>query len=183
MDDFLENPRGVNVAGGSSRASMDHIVAALAFNKSGVNAKQLKYIPYNAGGHAMVGLLSGETQLLSTGLSEAIALADQGEVRILAMTAPERLDRVPNIPTLAEQGVSAVFSNWRGFFAAPGTTAVQLANFEMVLAELYETDEWNVIRENRGWTNFFVVGEEFSAFLDQQEQDMSELLRELDLLN
>lgn len=183
IEDFLENPRGVNVAGGSSRASMDHIVAALAFNKSGVNAKQLKYIPYNAGGHAMVGLLSGETQLLSTGLSEAIALAEQGEVRILAMTASERLDRVPNIPTLVEQGVPAVFSNWRGFFAAPGTTAKQLIQFETLLSELYETDEWKVIRENRGWTDFFVVGDEFSAFLDQQEQDMSALLRELGLLN
>lgn len=181
--DFSRNPRGVNVAGGSSRASMDHIVAALAFRKSGVDAKQLKYIPYNAGGHAMVGLLSGETQLLSTGLSEAIALADQGEVRILAMTAPERLERVPGVPTLAEQGVPAVFSNWRGFFAAPGTPSEQLLEFERVLSELYETEAWETVRENRGWTNFFVAGAEFVAFLDQQEQEMSELLRELGLLN
>ncbi len=183
IDDFSANPRGVNVAGGSSRASMDHIVAALAFTKSGVDANKLKYIPYNAGGHAMVGLLSGETQLLSTGLSEAIALADQGEVRILAMTAPERLERVPEIPTLAEQGVPAVFSNWRGFFAAPGTTSEQLLMFERLLSDLYETEEWRSIRENRGWTNFFVAGEEFAAFLDGQEQEMSELLRELGLLN
>lgn len=182
IDDFSKNPRGVNVAGGSSRASMDHIVAALAFRKSGVNAKQLKYIPYNAGGHAMVGLLSGETQLLSTGLSEAIALADQGEVRILAMTAPERLERVPDVPTLAEQGVPAVFSNWRGFFAAPGTTDEQLRQFERLLSDLYETEEWETVRENRGWTNFFVAGEDFAAFLDSQEQEMSELLRELGLL-
>jgi putative tricarboxylic transport membrane protein len=181
--DFSKNPRGVNVAGGSSRASMDHIVAALAFRKSGVDAKQLKYIPYNAGGHAMVGLLSGETQLLSTGLSEAIALADQGEVRILAMTAPERLERLPGVPTLAEQGVPAVFSNWRGFFAAPGTPNEQLLEFERVLTDLYETEEWETVRENRGWTNFFVAGEDFVAFLDQQELEMSGLLRELGLLN
>jgi len=183
IDDFSENPRGVNIAGGSSRASMDHIVAALAFNKSGVDAKRLKYIPYNAGGHAMVGLLSGESQLLSTGLSEAIALADQGEVRILAMTAPERLDRAPNVPTLVEQGVPAVFSNWRGFFAAPGTSDQQLATFRELLAKLYATNEWSVIRDNRGWTDFFVSGEQFSVFLDQQEKEMSELLQELGLLN
>lgn len=183
VDDFSNNPRGVNVAGGSSRASTDHIVAALAFQKSGLDARQLKYIPYNAGAHAMVGLLSGETQILSTGLSEAIALADQGEVRILATTAPERLERVPDIPTLTEQGVPAVFSNWRGFFVAPGTTDTQRLQFERILAGMYETEEWQSVRESRGWTDFFVAGDDFVAFLNQQEQEMSALLQELGFLN
>ena len=183
VDDFIKNPRRVNVAGGSSRASMDHIVAALAFKKSGVDAKQVKYIPYNAGGHAMVGLLSGETQLLSTGLSEAIALADQGEVRVLAMTAPERLERFSEIPTLTEQGVPAVFANWRGFFGAPGLSQEQQILLEGIISDMYETKEWQVIRENRGWTDFFVGGDEFVEFLGQQEKEMAELLGELGLLN
>jgi putative tricarboxylic transport membrane protein len=182
ITDFTANPRGVNVAGGSSRGSTDHIVAALAIQKSGGDPKRLKYIPYNAGGHAMVGLLSGETQLVSTGLSEAITLADQGEVRILAVTAPGRLDRVPDVPTLAEQGVPAVFSNWRGFFAAPGTSGERVGQFVGMLASLYETDEWRSIRDNRGWIDFHVAGAEFLAFLEQQERDMAELLRELGLM-
>lgn len=183
IDDFKRNPRGVNVAGGSSRGSMDHIIAALAFQKSGVDAKALKYIPYNAGGHAMVGLLSGETQLLSTGLSEAISLAAQGEVRILAMTAERRLPSVPNVPTLTEQGVPAVFSNWRGFFAAPGAARENLARFEKTLSQLFATGEWDKTRTLRGWTDFFLAGPEFSAFLDAQEQEMEALLKELGLLN
>ena len=183
VDDFERNPRAVNIAGGSSRASMDHIVAALAFARSGGDPKKLKYIPYNAGGHAMVGLLSGETQLLSTGLSEAIALADQGEVRILAMTAPERLPRTPDIPTLAEQGVPAVFSNWRGFFAAPGSSDEQVEQFAAILEELYATTEWETTRDLRGWTDFFLSGNDFAGFLLEQEQEMTVLLRELGLLD
>jgi putative tricarboxylic transport membrane protein len=142
----------------------------------------VKYIPYNAGGHAMVGLLSGETQLLSTGLSEAIALADQREVRILAVTAPERLDRTPQVPTLVEQGVPAVFANWRGFFAAPGTSAERVAAYADKLARMYETDAWQRIRDARGWTDFYVSGADFAAFLEQQERDMAYLLRELSML-
>ena len=183
IDDFKKNPRGVTVAGGSSRASMDHIIAVMAFNKSGVNATRLKYIPYDAGGQAMVGLLSGETRLLSTGLSEAIALADQGEVRILAMTAPERLDRYADVPTLVEQGVPAVFANWRGFFAAPGITDQQYDRFVSLLSKMYMTEEWQDIKENRGWTDFFVSGEDFVKFLGQQELEMAKLLRELGLLD
>lgn len=183
IDAYSSNPRRVNVAGGSSRASMDHIVAALAFSKSGADASRLKYIPYNAGGHAMVGILSGESQLLSTGLSEAIALADQGEVRILATTAPERLPRVPDIPTLVEQGVPAVFSNWRGFFAAPGISPERIEEHVETVSALYDTAEWQRTRDLRGWTDFFLGGEDFVRFLDEQEREMAELLRELRLLN
>ena len=181
IDDFIKNPRRVNVAGGSSRGSMDHVVAALAFKKSGADPRKLKYIPYNAGGHAMVGLLSGETQLLSTGLSEAIALAEQGEVRILAMTAPERVPRIPAVPTLMEQGVPAEFSNWRGFFAAPGLTMGKRREFEELLKNLYATREWQSIRQSRGWTDFFIAGDAFVAFLADQEHELASLIAELGL--
>ncbi len=182
VDDFERNPRRVNVAGGSSRGSMDHVVAALAFKASGADPRQVKYIPYDAGGRAMVGLLSGETQLLSTGLSEALALAEQGEVRILAMTAPERLPRIPTVPTLVEQGVPAVFSNWRGFFAAPGLAASKRLAFEQLLGDLYGTDEWQAIRRSRGWTDFYVAGNAFVAFLGEQERELAALIDELGLL-
>ncbi|MDB4528483.1 tripartite tricarboxylate transporter substrate-binding protein [Pseudomonadales bacterium] len=55
IDDYRLDPRNVKVAGGSVRGSMDHLVAALAFKKSGVDARQMRYIPYNAGAKAMVG--------------------------------------------------------------------------------------------------------------------------------
>jgi len=161
LEDFDRNPRKINIAGGSSRGSMDHLVAALAFKQSGKNPKNVKYIPYNAGGHAMVGLLSGECQLLSTGLSEAIALAQQGEVRILAMTAPQRLPEIPEVKTLVEQGVDATFLNWRGLFAAPGISNERL----------------------RGWTNHFLAEGEFTEFLEQQERELEQLLSQLGMLS
>ncbi len=182
VEDFRRNPRGINIAGGSSRGSMDHIVAALAFKKSGAEARQVKYIPYNAGGHAMVGLLSGECQLLSTGLSEAVALAEQGEVRILAMTAPARVDGLPDVPTLVEQGIPATFANWRGFFAAPGISAQARIAFEQLLEGLYDTPQWEAIRRTRGWTNLYIAGEAFETFLQEQEQEMSALLSDLGML-
>ena len=183
IDDYAKNPRAINVAGGSSIGSMDHVVAALAFKRSGVDAKRLKYIPYNAGGHAMVGLLSGETQLLSTGFSEALALEQQGEVRILAMTAAERLEHATNVPTLVEQGVPAVFENWRGFFAAPGVGGDQVERWIQLLERMPATSEWRQVRDNRGWTDFPTHGEDFVEFLERQEQEMRELLVELGLLD
>ncbi len=177
--DFKLNPRNVLVAGGSVIGSMDHLVAAMAFKKSGVDAKTLVYIPYNAGAKAMVGLLSKETQLLSTGLSEALALAEQGEVRVLAMTAATRADHAPDVPTISEQGVDFVFTNWRGFFAAPGSSDEKVREFQELLEKMYDTDEWEEIRLRRGWANLFIPGDDFVRFLHDQEVQMALLMDEL----
>ncbi len=176
---YKRDPRNVKVAGGSVRGSMDHLVAALAFKKSGVDVRQLRYIPYNAGAKAMVGLLSGETQMLSTGLSEARALAEQGEVRILIMTARERVDYAPQIPTLREQGIDVVFTNWRGFFAAPGFPEERLRFYHGLLEKMYKTKEWEDIRLSRGWTNLYMAGQDFIDFLADQERELGQIMVEL----
>jgi len=89
--DFNKDPKSVKIAGGSVKGSMDHLVPAMAVEAAGGDPLKLVYIPYDAGGKAMAGLLSGDTQVLSTGFSEALGLARQGEVRILAVTSEERL--------------------------------------------------------------------------------------------
>jgi len=179
--DFNLDPRNVLVAGGSVIGGMDHVIAAMAFNKSDVDAKTLRYIPYNAGAKAMVGLLSGETHLLSTGLSEALALAEQGEVRILAMTAATRLKHAPDVPTISEQGVDLVFTNWRGFFGAPGLSEDKVLEFEDLLEKMYDTKEWEDIRLKRGWSNLYISGNNFVEFLSGQEKEMGLLMDELGL--
>ncbi|MFT4608108.1 MAG: putative tricarboxylic transport membrane protein, partial [Chitinophagales bacterium] len=112
---FKADPRKIAVGGGSVPGGMDHLVAAMAFQAAGEDPTKVKYIPYDAGGKAMAALLSGEIAVLSTGLSEAIALSDAGEVRILATTASERVSAAPNAQTFKEQGVDVEFVNWRGF--------------------------------------------------------------------
>ena len=183
IDDFRQNPKRIKVAGGSARGSMDHLVFAQAIKESGGNPREVRYIPYNAGAQAMVGLLSEETQVLSTGLSEAVILAKQGEVRILAMTAPHRLPVVPNVPTLVEQKVDAIFINWRGFFASPNVTETRIKEYELLFKQLYQLPQWQQIRDTRGWTDNYIAGQNFATFLQEQEEQLGLLMVELGLLN
>ena len=100
---------------------------------------------------------------------------------ILVIGATGNVGR-PLVALLAEQGVPAVFSNWRGFFAAPGIAPARISEFEATLAHLFEQSEWQVIRDNRGWTDWHLSGAEFESFLNEQETEMADLLRELGLL-
>lgn len=180
--DYLDSPRNVKIAGGSARGSMDHLVAAMAFKAAGGNPRQVRYVAYDAGGEAMAGLLSGETELLSTGFSEALSLAEAGEVRILAMTGDQRSDAAPEVPTLKELGYDAVFVNWRGFFAAPGLPDSQKAEFVDTLKKMYDSEAWETVRARNGWTEIFKPDAEFVSFLENQEKEIGTLMRELGFL-
>ncbi|MCG6273347.1 tripartite tricarboxylate transporter substrate binding protein [Vibrio vulnificus] len=180
--DFAENPLKVKIAGGSARGSMDHLVAAAAFKGQGFDAKQVRYIAYDAGGKAMAALLSGETQLLSTGLGEVLEMSKAGQVKILAITAPKRIEAAPNIPTLTEYGNPTIFANWRGFFAAPGASQEKINEWNAALTKMYNTDEWKVVRDRNGWIDNYKADKEFYAFLEEQEKQMGDLMRELGFL-
>ena len=176
---FKENPRNLKFAGGSARGSLDHLVAAAVIKAEGLDPRTLKYIPYDAGGKAMAGLLSGEAKILSTGLGEALALAKGGQVRILGITAPERVADAPDVKTMTEMGNNTVFANWRGFFAAPGVSKEQVAKWNETLEAMYKTPEWETVRSRNGWVNVYKNADEFYTFLEQQEEQLGSLMKEL----
>mgnify|MGYP001793400883 FL=1 len=186
MEEFLAaykaDPRGTAVGGGSVPGGLDHLVAAMVMKSAGEDPTAVKYIPYDAGGEAMAALLSGEITALSTGFSEAVDLANAGEVKIIGVTSPERIDTYPDAPTMAEQGIDTQFVNWRGFFAAPGLPDDKLAMYQDALAKMYDTPEWEEVRGRNGWVNIHNNGPDFLTFLENQEQVMGDLMRELGFL-
>ena len=173
------NPRSVKIAGGSVRGSTDHLVIASALQASRRDPRRALYIPYDGGGRAMAGLLTGETDLLSTGFGEAIDMTRSGTVRILAVAAPERLPGAAGIPTLYEQGVTFEFANWRGFFAAPGLPEARYGAMQRALAQMIATPEFEVVRKRMGWTILHTEGDGFFTFLERQEAEIGAMMAEL----
>ena len=179
---YKENPRKVAIGGGSVPGGMDHLVAAMAMQAAGQDPTKVKYIPYDAGGKAMASLLSGEIQALSTGFSEAVGMANAGEVKIIGVTSAKRVDAAADAPTLKEQGYDVEFVNWRGFFAAPGLPDSKAKAYRNALAKMYETPEWETVRARNGWVNIHNPGDEFTAFLTSQEKVIKDLMIKLGFL-
>lgn len=181
--DFLnalrERPGSLNVGGGSVRGSLDHIVLALALSGAGFDPRQIRYLPYDAGGKAMLALLGGEADVLSTGVGEALGYVRSGDVRILAVTAAARLPMLPAVPTLIELGVPLEFANWRGVFAAPGTAAAVVAQLEADVRAAAASDRWRQSLERYGWSPLELYGAAFGRYLDAQEAQLEATLAEL----
>ncbi len=176
------DPSATAIGGGSVPGGMDHLVAAMTMEAAGKDALDVKYIPYDAGGKAMAALLSGEISALSTGFSEAVDLANAGEVKIIGVTSSERVSAAPNAMTMVEQGIDTTFVNWRGFFGAPGLPADKLAQYQAALEKMYDTPEWETVRARNGWVNIHNSGDDFRTFLESQEKVIGELMKKLGFL-
>ena len=180
VDAYKKNPSSIKMAGGSVRGSMDHLIGALAFQAAGANPNDVAYIPYDAGGKALAGLLSGETQIISTGLGELMGARDQ--VRIIGITAPSRIADAPDAPTLKEQGYDVQFVNWRGFFGPPNMSNKDKKALSKMLGKVMKTPEWEAVRKRNAWVNIYNSDKDFVKFLDAQTVEMTALMKKLGVI-
>ena len=174
-----QNPRSITFGGGSVRGSLDHIVLALALDAAGIDAKQVRYLPYDGGGKAMLALLGGEVDVLSTGLGETVAAIDAGQARPLAVTAGQRVAAIAETPTFTELGFELVFANWRGVFGPPGMSADDISSHVERLRTLRESAAWQAVLQRRGWEPLAADGAAFTTFLEDQEAQLAQTLRKL----
>jgi tripartite-type tricarboxylate transporter receptor subunit TctC len=84
------------------------------------NAKML-HVPFTGAGPAVVALLGGQVEALSTGPSTIMGYLKAGKIRVLATWGEARHPALPEVPTLKELGYDAQFSQWTGLFAPAGT--------------------------------------------------------------
>ena len=182
VSQFESNPNDTAIGGGSVPGGMDHLVAAMTMEAAGQDPLTMKYIPYDAGGKAMAALLSGEIAALSTGFSEAVALAEADEVKIIGVTADERVPAYDSAPTMQEQDIDTTFVNWRGFFGAPGLPEEKKKQYQEALSAMYDTEAWETVRARNGWVNIHNSGDEFQTFLENQETQIKDLMTKLGFL-
>ncbi|PTM59758.1 Bug family tripartite tricarboxylate transporter substrate binding protein [Desmospora activa] len=182
MDDLKKDPQSASIVGDSAPGSMDHMQFVKAANKAGVDVKKLKYVSMQDGG-GMSQLLGGHVDVYSTGLAEATEQARAGKVRVLAITAEERLEgeTISDFPTLKEQGIDDSFIVWRGIMGPPDMDPNAVKYYEQKIKAMLETEEWKAQADKLGWTENFMTSEEFGKHLDEEYKLFEELMKEAGL--
>ncbi|PJX23867.1 hypothetical protein CAP48_12390 [Advenella sp. S44] len=96
------------------------LIACEMFKKTaGIDAVT---VPYKSNGQALNDVAGGQLGFAFSDLNAALPFKDGTRLRTAAVTAENRYTTLPNVPTLAEQGVPGMFfSSWTGVFAPKGT--------------------------------------------------------------
>jgi tripartite-type tricarboxylate transporter receptor subunit TctC len=105
--------------GSSGNGSVSHLMGE-QFKLA--TATQMVHVPYRGVGPALADTVGGQIQVMFDNLPTSLPLVQDGKLRALAVSAPQRLKVLPNAPTFAELGLGEL--NWSAFFGlvAPAHT-------------------------------------------------------------
>jgi putative tricarboxylic transport membrane protein len=184
LDDLVTawkaDPGNTPVGGASNPGGPDHLTPMLLAQEVGVTPSDVNYVAYDGGGELLAGILGGDIAFAATGVGEVTESAAAGDVRILAVTTEEAVEGV-DAPTLTEEGVDLVFTNWRGIVAAPDITEDETQRLVDAITEMHDSDAWQQVLEDQGWTDAFVTGDEYSGFIDEESKRVQDVLSGLGL--
>lgn len=83
---------------------------------------KMTHVPYKGTSDAVLAVLRGDVQSMFSNLPPALPMIKDGRVRALAVTTPARVAWLPNLPTVAEEGLPGYdVSVWFGVFVPAGT--------------------------------------------------------------
>ncbi len=184
MDRIKSDPRSVSIAGGSAVGGWDHLKVLMAAQAAGIeDVRTIKYVAFDGGGEAITQLLAGSVQAFTGDASEAKGFVDSGDIKVIAILAPERLEGdFAEFPTAKEQGLDVVGANWRGFYAPGGMSDDAYDFWVDAVAQVYGSEEWKKIMAQNGLASLDLQGEEFQQFVAQSIQRIADLSRAIGLI-
>ncbi|MCT4332162.1 tripartite tricarboxylate transporter substrate-binding protein [Paracoccus sp. YLB-12] len=184
LDMIKQDPRSISIGGGSAVGGWDHLKVLIAANEAGIeDVRSVKYIAFAGGGEAITQLLAGSLQAYTGDLSEAKGFVDSGDIKVIAVLAPERLEgEFSEFPTAIEQGIDAVGANWRGFYAPGGMSDEAYEYWATTIHDVYESDQWKQVMQTNGLAPLDLSGPEFQEYVDASIARIEELSREIGLI-
>lgn len=135
----------------------------------------LIHVPYKGAAPAIADLLSGQVQMSFQTALSAIPHLKSGKLNVIAVASKKRMSTLPNVPTMAEAGLSDFeVSSWNGLFAPAKTPPHIVAALYNAASKALQTQDIKDKMEAQGAEPVGSNPEEFKAFvkaeIDKWEQ-------------
>lgn len=178
-----EDPGSLTFVGGSAVGGFDNIKPLLVAKAAGVeDISQFTYVAFEGGGPALIEVKAGRADVFAGDTSEILGELDAGNVRILAVLAPERVERLGDTMTAVEQGYDVIAPNWRGFYAPPEMSDEAYAYWVDAVQQVADSEAWASLREQNGLAPFESFGDEFDTFVKEQVAELADISREIGII-
>jgi tripartite-type tricarboxylate transporter receptor subunit TctC len=139
---------------------------------------KMNRIPYRGGPQVMQDLLSGIVHFYVAPTLQVLPQYESRQLKVLAVSSPQRLDVAPDIPTLAEKGIDFVRFGWLGICARAGTPQPIIELLNRNISEIVATPEYRDLIEKSGSLPVASSPAELSGVLTQTVDDVAATIRE-----
>jgi tripartite-type tricarboxylate transporter receptor subunit TctC len=137
------------------------------------------HVPYTGAGPAVLAVLSGQVDAVSTGPSSVMQHVRAGKLRVLAQWGDGRLAALPEVPSLKELGVPITYSQWSGLFVPAGTPEAVVTKLRQAARAAAEDARANQALASAGTSFQYQDAPEFERFVQADARSMVELVQRI----
>lgn len=162
--------------GSSGNYGTMHVPMEMLASAAGV---KMLHVPFTGAGPAVVALLGGTVQALSTGPSSIMGHMRGGKVRVLATWGDKRHPALPDVPTLKELGYDAQFSQWTGLFVPAGTPEPVVARLREAARAALEDPVFKAALAKVETPVQYLDQPQFRAFWDADARKLADVVKKI----
>jgi len=137
------------------------------------------HVPYTGAGPAVLAVLAGQVDAVSTGPSSVMQHVRAGKLRVLAQWGDGRLAVLPEVPSLKELGVPITYSQWSGLFVPAGTPEAVVTKLRQAARAAAEDSRANQALASAGTSFQYQDAPEFERFVQADARSMTELVKRI----
>ncbi|MES2612529.1 MAG: tripartite tricarboxylate transporter substrate binding protein [Pseudomonadota bacterium] len=167
-------PGKLNFASGGS-GTVQRLAAELMRQQLSLD---MVHVPYKSGGPAITDVMAGQVDFMFGTVAATYPHIAGGKLRALAVSAPERSKRLPDVPTVAETVIPGYEAfEWNGLFLPAGTPEPIAARLRQAVQDVMKEDE---VRQRLADMGAQAVGStpaEFTTFLKKEDAKWGEVVR------
>lgn len=137
------------------------------------------HVPYTGAGPAVLAVLAGQVDALSTGPSSVMQHVRAGRLRILAHWGEGRLPMLPEVPSLKELGVPVSYSQWAGLFVPAGTPEAVVTKLRAAARAASQDERARTALTAAGTYFQYQDAPEFERFVQADARNMVALVQRI----
>lgn len=161
-------------AGGSP-----HVLAARLQAMTGI---QMDGVAYKSSGQASTDIASGRVHLFFTSVTHGMSLHNAGHLKIVAVSTPDRMQNLPDVPTYVESGIEGIPQPWWGYGVPAGTPREVVDKLAAAIRKAVKSPRYLAMLETTGSTLIDAeTPEEFDKFIDSSFAEWAAAIRPLNL--
>jgi tripartite-type tricarboxylate transporter receptor subunit TctC len=174
VDDARQHPNTVLYSSGGLYGAT-HLPMALFATAAG--GLQLRHLPTNGGGPAIIAILGNNVQATAQTVSASLTHIKSGKLRPLALFGGTRSKVLPDVPTLKELGYNVEYYLWVGLFAPKGTPPQSISTLRTAIDKAAHSEQFTSTLANLGLDLAYLDGPDFGTFWDADIKRIGEAVR------
>ena len=172
------NPGKLNF-GSAGVGTQTHLAGENFFYAAGIEAT---HVPYKGEASVINDLMGGQIQMATPNLGAAISYIQAGKLRALAVTSPERIPQLPDVPAVAEVLPGFENAGWFGLMAPTGTPQEVVDRVYRDSARILASEEFRAKLAQQGMRPVGNTPAEFAAMIRAESARWAKVIRDRGLV-